>query len=386
MGDYTIGIVTLLAINCIAAMGVSLFTGFTGIFTLGHAGYMAIGAYTSTILIIKLGVPWMPAIIAGGLAAMFFAYLIGLPTLKLVGDYYTIASLGLGEAIRLVIENWESVTRGARGYPGIPHYTTAPVAVGFMAVLAVGMFFLINSNYGRAFKACRDDYVAASLLGFNTSRHRVFSLAISGFYCGVSGSLLAGFMSFIQPVMFDMAKSTELVSIVVFGGLGSMSGCLMGTLILTLVTEMFRPISQYRMLIYGLVLVLVMVLRPEGLMGANELGWDSLKRALSRAKALTRDTAARFGLAGVLIGIPVSYCFQPSSVRAISLAEYLSCIPSLMSGAVKFGAPLHKSVAPNAALAVVIACAICASFAWALGGIIKLVKKIDDSRAAGRGM
>lgn len=289
LDGYAGGIITLLAINCIAAMGVSLFTGFTGIFTLGHAGYMAIGAYTGAILTVQYGVHWLPAIVAGGVVAMFFAYLIGIPTLKLVGDYYTIASLGLGEAIRLIIENWDSVTRGARGYPGIEPFTTMPVAIGFLVVLAVGMFFLINSNFGRAFKACRDDYVAASLLGFNTARYRVFSLAISGFYCGVSGALLGGYMSFIQPVMFDMAKSTELVSIVVFGGLGSMSGSLLGTAVLTMVTEAFRPISQYRMLIYGLVLVLVMVLRPEGLLGTNELTPAYIKSLFSRRKKMTEE-------------------------------------------------------------------------------------------------
>lgn len=287
MEGYAIGIVTLLAINCIAALGVSLFTGFTGIFTLGHAGYMAIGAYTAAILTIEHGVHYLPAIIAGGLLAMVFAYLIGIPTLKLVGDYYAIASLGLGEAIRLVIENWESVTRGSRGYPGIDNYTTMPVALAFLVVMALGMFFLVNSSYGRTFKACRDDYVAASLLGFNTARYRVFSLAISGFYCGVAGALLGGFMQFIQPVMFDMAKSTELVSIVVFGGLGSMSGCLIGTTILTLITEVFRPISQYRMLIYGLVLVLIMVLRPEGIMGTNELTKTYIKSLFTRKKKIS---------------------------------------------------------------------------------------------------
>lgn len=284
MDGYSSGIITLLAINCIAALGVSLFTGFTGVFTLGHAGYMAIGSYTTAILTVEYGMHFLPAIIIGGIVAMIFAYLIGIPTLKLVGDYYTIASLGLGEAIRLVIENWESVTRGARGYPGIDNYTTMPVALGFLVVMGIAMFFLVNSSYGRAFKACRDDYVAASLLGFNTARFRVFSLAISGFYCGVAGALLGGFMSFIQPVMFDMAKSTELVSVVVFGGLGSMSGCLIGTGILTLVTEVFRPISQYRMLVYGLVLVLVMVLRPEGIMGTNELTLNYIKGLFSRKK------------------------------------------------------------------------------------------------------
>lgn len=289
MDGYTTGIITLLAINCIAALGVSLFTGFTGVFTLGHAGYMAIGAYTAAILTVQYEVNFIVAIIAGGIVAMVFAYLIGIPTLKLVGDYYTIASLGLGEAIRLVIENWESVTRGARGYPGIENYSTMPVALTFLAIMATGMFFLVNSSFGRAFKACRDDYVAASLLGFNTARFRVFSLAISGFYCGVSGALLGGFMSFIQPVMFDLAKSTELVSIVVFGGLGSMSGCLIGTTILTLVTELFRPISQYRMLVYGLVLVLVMVLRPEGIMGTRELTKDFIKGIFSRKKKIAAE-------------------------------------------------------------------------------------------------
>lgn len=284
MEGYAIGVITLLAINCVAALGVSLFTGFTGVFTLGHAGYMAIGAYTAAILTVEYGIHYVAAIIAGGILAMIIAYLIGIPTLKLVGDYYAIVSLGLGEAIRLIIENWNSVTRGARGYPGIDGYTTMPVALGFFIVLAVAMFFLVNSTYGRAFKACRDDYVAASLLGFNTAHFRVLSLAISGFYCGVSGGLLAGYMSFIQPVMFDMAKSTELVSVVVFGGLGSMSGCLIGTTILTLVTELFRPISQYRMLIYGLVLVLVMVLRPEGIMGTSELTPGYIKRLFSRKK------------------------------------------------------------------------------------------------------
>jgi branched-chain amino acid transport system permease protein len=138
--------------------------------------------------------------------------------------------------------------------------------------MAFFMFNLINSRFGRAFKACRDDYIAASLLGFNTARYRVLSLVLSAFYCGIAGALLGGFLSFIQPIMFDMIKSTELTSVVVFGGLGSMSGTLIGASVITLVTELFRPISQYRMLIYGAVLVIIMVLRPEGIMGQYEIG------------------------------------------------------------------------------------------------------------------
>lgn len=288
MSGYTEGIIILLCINSIAAMGVSLLTGFTGIFSLGHAAYMALGAYTTAILTVEYGVHYIPAILLGGAMAVVVAYVIGVPTLKLMGDYYAIASIGLGEAIRLILENWQSVTRGARGYPGIEPYTTLYVSLAFFAVMAFCMFNLINSRFGRAFKACRDDYIAASLLGFNTARYRVLSLVLSAFYCGIAGALLGGFLSFIQPIMFDMIKSTELTSVVVFGGLGSMSGTLIGASVITLVTELFRPISQYRMLIYGAVLVIIMVLRPEGIMGQYELGprfFKMLKKRFFRSSS-----------------------------------------------------------------------------------------------------
>lgn len=202
---------------------------------------------------------------------MVIGCLIGIPTLKLMGDYYAIASIGLAESIRLILENWQSLTNGARGLAGIDTFTTLPVALGFFVALAIVAFCLIDGRFGRSLKACRDDHVAASLLGFDVARIRVMSLSISALYCGLAGGLYAGFISFIQPMMFDMLKSTEMTAVVVFGGLGSMSGAILGTTVITLVTEMFRPISQYRMLIYGLVLVLVMVLRPEGIMGKNEV-------------------------------------------------------------------------------------------------------------------
>ena len=278
LGGYQEGIVILLCINCIAAMGVSLLTGFTGIFTLGHAAYMALGAYTAAILTVRYGVHWLPAIVAGGLIAVLVAWMIGMPTLRLTGDYYAIASIGLGEAIRLILENWQSFTRGARGFPGIDSYTTRGVAVAFFTVLTILTFNLINSRLGRELKASRDDRLAASLMGFNTAASRMKALLISAFYCGVSGALLGGYMNFIQPSMFDMMKSTELTAVVVFGGLGSMSGTLLGSAIVTSVMEYFRDISQYRMLIYGLLLVVIMVVRPEGLLGDREI-WSFLPGA-----------------------------------------------------------------------------------------------------------
>ena len=135
LAGYSEGILTLLCINAIAAMGVSLLTGFTGVFSLAHAAYMALGAYTAAILTVYHHVHWMPAILAGGVLAMIVALAIGVPTLRLVGDYYTIASIGLGEAIKLILENWQSLTRGARGIPGIPTFTSRPVAVGFLTII-----------------------------------------------------------------------------------------------------------------------------------------------------------------------------------------------------------------------------------------------------------
>ena len=275
LGGDQEGIVILLCINCIAAMGVSLLTGFTGIFTLGHAAYMALGAYTTAIMTVRHGVHWLPAILAGGLVAVLVAWMIGMPTLRLTGDYYAIASIGLGEAIRLILENWQSFTRGARGFPGIDAYTTRGIAVTFFTILTILMFNLIDSRLGRELKASRDDRLAASLMGFNTAASRMKALLLSAFCCGISGALLGGYMNFIQPSMFDMMKSTELTAVVVFGGLGSMSGTLLGSAIITLVMEYFRDISQYRMLIYGLLLVVIMVVRPEGLLGNREI-WSFL--------------------------------------------------------------------------------------------------------------
>lgn len=288
LGGYQEGIVILMCINCIAAMGVSILTGFTGIFTLGHAAYMALGAYTTAILTVRYGVHWLPAVIAGGLMAVLIAWLIGIPTLKLTGDYYAIASIGLGEAIRLILENWQSFTRGSRGFPGIDPYTTRIMAVVIFILLAILMFNILDSRLGRELKASRDDSTAASLMGFNTPHTRMKALVISAFYCGIAGSMLGGYMSFIQPSMFDMMKSTELTAVVVFGGLGSMSGTILGSAAITLIMEYFRDISQYRMLIYGLLLVIIMVFRPEGLLGSHEV-WDFFR--FSRKKGGVKKDA-----------------------------------------------------------------------------------------------
>jgi branched-chain amino acid transport system permease protein len=269
LSGYPEGILILLCINAIAVMGVSLLTGFTGIFSLGHAAYMAIGAYTTASLTIEYGVHWIPAILASGVIAMIIAWPIGALTLRHEGNYYTIASVIIAGYILSYLNH----PYGVRGISGIPTFTSRYVAVGFFIVMGLIIFNLINSKHGREFKAARDDVTTASMMGFNTRQIRVCSLVISALYCSIAGALMAGFTFFIQSSMFDMSKSTELTSVVALSGLGSMSGTIIGSTIITLITELFRPISQHRELVYGLILVLVMVLKPEGILGNREI-WE----------------------------------------------------------------------------------------------------------------
>ena len=238
---------------------------------------------TAAILSVRHDVPWLPvAVIAGGVLAMALAHLIGVPTLKLMGDYFCHSLHRTRRDDKAHTGELAILHQGARGFPGVTNFTTLPVAASFFLGMLILMRFLINGNYGRAFKACRDDYIAASLLGFKTAHYRVLSLTISGFYCGIAGALLAGFLTYLQPVMFDMNKSTELTAVVVFGGLGSLSGSIIGTAVIGMVTEVFRPISQYRMLIYGATMVLIMVVRPEGIMGQHEIGPRLIRSIFSR--------------------------------------------------------------------------------------------------------
>ncbi len=274
--EYLQGVLVLFLVNSIAAMGVSLLTGFTGVFTLGHAAYMSIGAYALAIGMGRYELPWPIALLLAGVLASLVAYLVGVPTLRLVGDYFAIASIGLGETVRLLVENWQSLTRGARGYPGIEPFADLWVVGGIALAMGLAMFNLTRSRFGRAFKACRDDPLAASTMGVDTTSMRIVSLVVSAFYCGVAGALFASFMTYVQPAMFDLSKSTELTAVVVFGGLGSMSGTILAAAVITLVVEAFRGLAQYRMLIYGLVLVTTMVLRPEGIMGEKEI-WHLLR-------------------------------------------------------------------------------------------------------------
>ena len=271
--NYVLSIVTLAGINMIAVLGLSIFTGFTGLFSFGHAAFVGIGAYVSAILTYYYFVPFPLALGAGVVAAGAVSLVIGVPTLraKLRSDYFAIAILGFGEALRVLLENLE-ITNGARGLPGIEPFTTLPLVVLCLAgSVWVARNFLL-SRFGQGCIALREDPVAAEMAGVHLFRARLLSLAVSAAFCGLSGGLLAHYLSFVQPVMFTLTQSTMRLAAVIAGGMGSISGPLIASFLFIALPEVLRVAQMWRLVAYGLVLVLIMLFRPQGLMGYQEIG------------------------------------------------------------------------------------------------------------------
>ena len=276
--QYYIGVAILICCNIIAVLGLSLLTGFTGIFSFGHAAYMAIGAYAAALLTVKVGLPFALALVLAVCVAAAIGYLIGIPTLKLVGDYFAIVMMGVGEATKLIMDNLVNLTGGARGMGGISQKTSIAVALLCAAAAVVFIRNVVRSRYGRSFMAIREDTLAAECCGVDTFRMKKISLSISAGLGGLAGGLYAHYITYIQPIMFNADKSTELAAAVVFGGLGSISGSVVATVILTGLPELLRPLYEWRLVLYGLLLVATIVLRPQGLMGGREISFAGAGR------------------------------------------------------------------------------------------------------------
>ena len=288
---YIQGILMLAGINLIAVLGLSLLTGFTGLFSFGHAGFMAIGAYIGALMTVSpgttpagLGLPFAVGVVAGGAAAGLVSYFIGRITLNLKGDYFCIATLGFGEAIRLVLNNVQ-IFGGARGWPGVPYKSTLPVIVLVDVLAVVFLANLVRSRHGRNMIAVREEELAAQISGINVFRYKMIALVISAVYAGVAGVFFGHYMTFIQPKMFSMTKSTELTIIVIFGGLGSISGSVLGALILTALPEVLRAFEIWRLVFYGAAVILIMISRPKGLMGGMELTPAGVSKARKERRA-----------------------------------------------------------------------------------------------------
>lgn len=283
MAGYYEGLVILVGINIIAVLGVSILTGFTRLFSFGNGGFMAIGAYTGAILSTKLHTPLVISIIGGMLMAGLVAFLLGKITLGLKGDYFLIATLGFGESIRVIIENMQSITGGARGYSGIPLKTNIWVIL-ISVVIAVWIAWnLLHSKIGRNFQAIREQEIAADAIGIDTAKYKNMAFVISAMFAAWAGVLFAHYFSFIVPIMFNLLKSSEMTITVVIGGLGSLTGSIIATTVLTLLPELARAAAEYRMLAYGVAVVLIVTLRPSGLMGYKEF---SFKKTIAWIKGL----------------------------------------------------------------------------------------------------
>jgi len=297
--EYILGILILSAINLVAVLGLSILTGFTGLFSFGHAGFMAIGAYVSAIVTARLNLPFMVGFLAAGLVAGIVSLGLGRLTLKLKGDYFCIATMGFGEAVRLILNNWNWVG-GARGWESIPKFDGAgnalPLAIAAVAVILV--WNLVNSRQGRNMVAVREEELAAQMAGISVLRTKMLALVVSAILAGIAGGLMANFIGFIAPKTFNMVKSTDLTIIVIFGGLGSISGSIVGAFLLTALPEIFRAFSDWRLVFYGLAVVVIMVGRPQGLLGGVELTPSGLRRILAKRRVRALQKAEIPGAAG----------------------------------------------------------------------------------------
>ncbi|OLN26135.1 Branched-chain amino acid transport system permease protein LivM [Desulfovibrio sp. DV] len=315
---YKIQILNLIAINIILALSLNLIYGFTGLFSLGHAGFMAIGAYVCSILIMtpdqkdmlfilepaydwvqNAHLPFLAAVIAGGLAAAAAGVIVGYPLLRLGDDYLGIATLGFAEIVRVLANNFPRLTNGALGFKGIPDYANLWWNFGWCLLTLYVIVRLLQSNTGNVLKAIRDDEAAARAMGVNVFRYKLLSFSVGAFFAGVGGALLASLLTTIDPKMFLFTLTFNILMIVVAGGLGSLSGTIMAGIGITVLLEWLRVVENpvdifgfelpgvpgMRMVVFSLALIIIILFRREGLMGMRELSWQSVARVFSRGKA-----------------------------------------------------------------------------------------------------
>jgi len=279
LNDYYRDIMTLTCVYIVLALGLNIIVGQAGLLNLGYVAFYAIGAYTYAILSTKVGLSFWPGLAAGGAMAAVFAVVLGSPTLRLRGDYFAIVTLGLGEITRIILNNWDSMTGGPNGISQVGR----PVVAGYMLhttfdfyylilMITVGTVFamkrIMSSRIGRAWIAIREDEIAAEAMGINTFRLKLLAFVLGSAWAGVTGVFFAAKMAFVSPESFTFFESVMILCMVVLGGMGSIPGIILGALLLITLPEVFRDFQDYRMLAFGAALVLMMVFRPQGLLGS----------------------------------------------------------------------------------------------------------------------
>lgn len=248
----------LIIINIILATSLNMINGYTGQFSIGHAGFFAVGAYMGAIMTVKLGYDMPVALIAGTLSAGLLGFLVGLPTLRLNGDYLAIATLGLGEIIRICILNIEYVG-GASGLMGIPRLTTFPLAFWIMIAILFFIKNFKNSAYGRACLAIRENEIAADTMGIDTTCYKVMAFTLGASFAGTAGVLFSHYFFIAHPASFTFMRSFDILTMVVLGGLGSMTGSITGAIVLTFISAALSDFPEWRMLIYSIAMIVLML-------------------------------------------------------------------------------------------------------------------------------
>jgi len=272
----------MICINIILAVSLNLITGFTGQFSLGHAGFMSIGAYTCALITLNMDTPFsfIIGLIAGAILAAIVGLLIGIPTLRLKGDYLAIATLGLAQIIEIIIRNLD-FTGGPRGLANIPQYANWTWLFLFTVITVVIISNFINSSHGRACISVREDEIAAEAVGINTTKYKVLAFIIGAFFAGIAGALYASYFYYIKPDLFGFLKSIDILVIVVLGGMGSISGSILAAILLVIISTYLQSFAEFRMIIYSVILVLIMIFKPQGLMGSSEF---SLNRFIQETR------------------------------------------------------------------------------------------------------
>jgi branched-chain amino acid transport system permease protein len=283
INPYLLDVAVSCGINVILAVSLNLINGFTGQFSLGHAGFMAVGAYAAATLTTSFSPALLPlvggqtwllfllALLGGGLMAALAGLIVGVPSLRLKGDYLAIVTLGFGEIIRVVLQNIDAVG-GPRGMIGIPGYANLFWAYGLAAICIYVVWAMVHSTYGRGFIAVADDEIAAEAMGINATRYKITAFLVGAFFAGLAGGVYAHFKQYIAPQGFGFDKSIEIVVMVILGGMGNTIGVIAAAILLTVLGEWLRQFGDYRMILYSLLIIVLMITRPQGLFRWNLRG------------------------------------------------------------------------------------------------------------------
>jgi branched-chain amino acid transport system permease protein len=332
---YQIQLLNLIAINAILALSLNFIYGFSGMFSLGHAGFMAVGAYVSALCILTpaqkeaiwflvpiasplatLQTSFFVSVLLAGLVAALFSLLIAIPVLRLGGDYLGIATLGFAEIIRVLLTNMAPITNGAIGLRGIPSYANIWWNYGWLVITLFVILSILKSNFGNVLKSIRDDEIAAKTMGINTTNYRTMAFCLGGFFAGVGGALMGSLITTIEPKMFNFQLTFNILLIVVAGGLGSVTGSVVGSAVITLLLEGLRIVEYpfnidlnlglfqlgpihvpgvpgMRMVIFALVLMFIIIFRRQGLIGTREFSWDLIWRLGEKLKGLFRAKSSQ---------------------------------------------------------------------------------------------